>query len=72
MLPTYHSQIKVLKAVKNNFEELNKDIVELGQILWEMDRERLIEKLQQIVPEYKPWNGGEYLKYEPLAAKEII
>jgi FlaA1/EpsC-like NDP-sugar epimerase len=58
ILPTNHEKILVLKGIECNLDILNRKIDELAHLAREQDAEKIKEKLQEIVPEYRPVRGG--------------
>jgi FlaA1/EpsC-like NDP-sugar epimerase len=54
ILPTSHEKIMVLKGKECSLDILNGKIDELVHLAREQDAEKIKEKLQEIVPEYKP------------------
>jgi len=54
IVPTSHEKILVLKGLECNLEVLNGKIDELLHLAREQDAEKIKEKLQEIVPEYRP------------------
>lgn len=54
ILPTRHEKILVLKGLECNLQRLNGQIDELSILAYDQDAEGIRQKLQEIVPEYKP------------------
>jgi FlaA1/EpsC-like NDP-sugar epimerase len=54
IVPTNHEKIMVLKGKECDLDVLNGKIDDLLQLAREQDAEKIREKLQEIVPEYKP------------------
>jgi FlaA1/EpsC-like NDP-sugar epimerase len=54
ILPTRHEKILVLKGLECNLQRLNGKIDELSILAYDQDAEGIRQKLQEIVPEYKP------------------
>ena len=54
IVPTSHEKILVLKGKESNLDVLNGKIDELLHLAREQDAEKIKEKLQEIVPEYRP------------------
>jgi FlaA1/EpsC-like NDP-sugar epimerase len=54
IVPTNHEKIMVLKGKECYLDVLNGKIDDLLQLAREQDAEKIREKLQEIVPEYKP------------------
>ena len=54
IVPTNHEKIMVLKGKECNLDVLNGKIDDLLELAREQDGEKIKEKLQEIVPEYKP------------------
>jgi len=59
IVPTSHEKIMVLEGRECNLDVLNGNIDELVQLSREQDAEKIKERLQEIVPEYKPANSAE-------------
>ncbi len=53
-MPTDHKKIMVIKGVNCNLQALNGHIDELVLIAEEQEKEKIMAKLQEIIPEYKP------------------
>jgi len=54
IVPTSHEKIMVLKGMECNLQVLNGQIDELTTLAANQDEKKIIEKLQEIVPEYSP------------------
>ncbi|MBI3815046.1 MAG: hypothetical protein HY279_11385, partial [Nitrospinae bacterium] len=54
-LPTYHGKIKVIKPKGNNFEVMNGKIEELYRAALETKTSELLDKLKEMIPDYRPW-----------------
>jgi len=61
ILPTKHEKIMVLKGIDCDFPTLNGKINELIELSRTQDRDRIIKKFQEIVPEYQP--DGVHVKH---------
>jgi FlaA1/EpsC-like NDP-sugar epimerase len=59
---TSHEKIFIARVGKVNGEKLAKDIAELEELALEGDAEKIVMKLQEIVPNYKPMRDKEMLK----------
>ena len=59
IIPTSHKKIMVLKGRECDMDLLKGGIDELAGLAYEQDAEKIKEKLQEIVPEYKPLDNGE-------------
>jgi len=57
ILPTTHEKIMVLKGLECNLQLLDGNINELATSAEEQNREKIIAKLREIVPEYIPANN---------------
>jgi len=57
ILPTTHEKIMVLKGMECNLQLLDGNINELATSAEEQNREKIIAKLREIVPEYIPANN---------------
>jgi len=57
ILATSHEKILVLRGKECNMELLNGAIDEMARLAYEQDVEKIIDKLQEIVPEYRPLGG---------------
>lgn len=62
-LPTHHPQIKRAQVRPNDFEDIAKQIGELIDLFVAQDNDRLVQKLKEIVPEYKSENS-EFSKFD--------
>jgi FlaA1/EpsC-like NDP-sugar epimerase len=58
IIPTRHEKIMVLMGTECNMDLLNGGIDELARLAYEQDTEKIREKLQEIVPEYRPVESG--------------
>jgi FlaA1/EpsC-like NDP-sugar epimerase len=58
IIPTSHEKIMVLEGIECSLDVLNGNIDELVQLSREQDAEKIKERLQEIVPEYKPADGA--------------
>jgi FlaA1/EpsC-like NDP-sugar epimerase len=54
---TKHEKIFVTKPVDIDFKELNKSIAHLEKLSYMFNREEIVNKLQNVVPTYKAWEG---------------
>jgi FlaA1/EpsC-like NDP-sugar epimerase len=54
IVPTSHKKIMVLRGSEQNLQVLNGNIGQLAELAEEQDTQKIIEKLQKIVPEYTP------------------
>jgi len=59
VIPTSHEKIMVLKGKECNLDVLNGKIDDLVHLAREQDADKIRERLQEIVPEYKPANSAE-------------
>ncbi|UCH37438.1 MAG: polysaccharide biosynthesis protein, partial [Candidatus Bathyarchaeota archaeon] len=59
VIPTSHEKIMVLKGKECNLDVLNGKIDDLVYLTREQDAKKIKERLQEIVPEYKPADGAE-------------
>jgi len=59
VIPTSHEKIMVLKGKECNLDVLNGKIDDLVYLAREQDAKKIKERLQEIVPEYKPADGAE-------------
>ena len=59
IIPTSHEKIMVLEGIECNLDVLNGNVDELVQLSREQNAEKIKERLQEIVPEYKPANNAE-------------
>jgi FlaA1/EpsC-like NDP-sugar epimerase len=59
VIPTSHEKIMVLKGKECNLDVLNGKIDDLVYLAREQDAEKIKERLQEIVPEYKPADSAE-------------
>jgi FlaA1/EpsC-like NDP-sugar epimerase len=59
VIPTSHEKILVLKGKECNLDVLNGNIDDLVHLAREQDAEKIRERLQEIVPEYKPADSTE-------------
>ena len=57
VLPTTHEKIMVLKGLECNLQVLDGNINELAKSAEAQNREKIIAKLREIVPEYIPANN---------------
>jgi len=58
IIPTSHEKIMVLRGTECNMDLLNGGIDELARLAYEQDTDKIIENLQEIVPEYRPANDN--------------
>jgi FlaA1/EpsC-like NDP-sugar epimerase len=58
IIPTSHEKIMVLKGRECNMDLLDVGIDGLAVLAYEQDTEKIREKLQEIVPEYRPVNNN--------------
>jgi len=61
IIPTKHEKIMVVKGIDCNLELLDGNIGSLKKSANDQDRERIIAKLKEIVPEYIPANNSQSL-----------
>ena len=61
ILPTSHEKIMVLKGLECNLQLLDGNINELAQSAEEQNRDKIIARLREIVPEYIPANNSQSL-----------
>jgi len=54
IIPTTHEKIVMLKGLECNLQLLNGNINQLAQSAEEQNKEKIIAKLKEIVPEYVP------------------
>jgi len=54
IVPTGHSKVLVLRGLTNNENTLKEQVDKLGELAKSFDSEPLKEKLQELIPEYKP------------------
>jgi len=59
VIPTSHEKIMVLKGKECNLDVLNGKIDDLVHLAREQDADKIRERLQEIVPEYKPADSAE-------------
>ena len=62
-LPTHHPQIKIAKIRPYDLEEVTLAISDLIKLFEEQNNDRLVQKLKEIVPEYKSKNS-EFSKFD--------
>ncbi len=58
VVKTSHDKIMVLKGTEYNPDNLRIQIAELAELSKAQDREKIIRKFQEIVPEYVPYDEG--------------
>ena len=58
IVPTSHEKIMVLSGTECNMDLLNGGIDELARLAYEQDPQKIRDKLQEIVPEYRPVESG--------------
>jgi FlaA1/EpsC-like NDP-sugar epimerase len=58
IIPTSHEKILVFKGKECNLDVLNGGIDELARLAYEQDPQKIRDKLQEIVPEYRPVESG--------------
>ena len=63
--PTFHEKIRIAQVREYDFEQVEKDIDELGEIAKRYDNMATVKKMKEIVPEYKSNNSV----YEVLDGK---
>ena len=56
-LPTYHSQIMIAKVMEYNLKEVSANINQLVKLFNEQNNEKIVEKMKEIVPEFKSNNS---------------
>nr|WP_205728752.1 nucleoside-diphosphate sugar epimerase/dehydratase [Flavobacterium ranwuense] len=56
-LPTYHEKIMISEEILDEFDVLNTDIEELISIANHFDSDQIVQKMKQIVPEFKSMNS---------------
>jgi FlaA1/EpsC-like NDP-sugar epimerase len=63
LLPTFHSKIKVIKSHANNNGKniINGKIEELYRLAVEIKTPELIDKIREVIPDYKPWQDFNFL-----------
>lgn len=64
-LPTFHEKIKIAKVREYDYADVCRQLDELSAIAFSSDDMRIVEKMKQIVPEYK----SQHSKYEVLDGK---
>ncbi len=62
-LPTHHPQIHRAKVRSNDFEEISKQIDALLDLFERQDNDALVQKMKDIVPEFKSMNS-EFSKFD--------
>jgi FlaA1/EpsC-like NDP-sugar epimerase len=58
IVPTSHEKIMVLSGTECNMDLLNGGIDKLARLAYEQDSQKIRDKLQEIVPEYRPVESG--------------
>ncbi|MBW2195896.1 MAG: polysaccharide biosynthesis protein, partial [Deltaproteobacteria bacterium] len=66
IVPTSHKKIMVLRGLSCHLGQLNGSIDELAKLAHEQDSRGIREKLEKIVPEYKPTSHTSNAKVVPL------
>lgn len=61
-LPTHHEKIMIAKEATDDYEDVNKQILELLELSTALYSEQIVAKMKSIVPEYKSMNS----EYETL------
>lgn len=56
-LPTHHSQIMIAKVMEYNLKEVSANINQLVKLFNEQNNEKIVEKMKEIVPEFKSNNS---------------
>jgi len=56
-IPTYHPKIMIARVKPENYNELNKKVEELINIIKNQDDIKIVKFMKQIVPEYKSMNS---------------
>jgi FlaA1/EpsC-like NDP-sugar epimerase len=69
IIPTSHEKIMVLRGTECNVDFLSGGIDELARLANEQDTEKIREKLQEIVPEYRPANNSKEGESPHIAAE---
>jgi FlaA1/EpsC-like NDP-sugar epimerase len=58
IIPTNHEKILMIKGAECNLDTLNGKIDQLGRLAYDQDAERIKAVLQEIVSDYRPFDGN--------------
>ncbi|WP_367757326.1 polysaccharide biosynthesis protein [Flavobacterium sp. WC2430] len=57
-IPTYHNKIMIAEEIQDEYETLHTDIEELIQIANRFEKDAMVSKMKEIVPEFKSMNSS--------------
>jgi FlaA1/EpsC-like NDP-sugar epimerase len=54
--PTVHPKIRIWKSTKTNWDDVQKTMAQMAQLVNCTDRDAIVNALRQAIPEYEPLN----------------